>query len=151
MWEGMPSSLDFKHCFMCRLSIPISDSHSLCVHCLDEIHIPRKCSHCYNLKAFARKKRDLQLKVLMMEKVSVLRVPSPDHRPPSDTCLPQQLWQRFPFTCSTKRAFCQEGGKEMGSNLPLDKCQKVQLLDSADHTRTFHLSGLIWKKAPWYH
>lgn len=64
----MPGSPGFKHCLTCRSSIPVSDGHSQCVRCLGETHIPQKCSHCHNLKACTRKARDLQLKLLIMEK-----------------------------------------------------------------------------------
>lgn len=61
-------TLGFKRCLTCRLLIPVSDRHSQCVYCLDETHLPQRRSHCHNLKSQTRKARDLQLKLLLMEK-----------------------------------------------------------------------------------
>lgn len=66
--KGMPGCPGFKCCTVCRLSIPLSDRYSQCVKCLSEAHIPQKCLHSHNLKACTRKVRDLQLKLLLMEK-----------------------------------------------------------------------------------
>lgn len=88
--RGMAGSPGFKHSLSCTEAIPVSKSHSHCIHCLRECQVPQKCTFCLKLKSRARKNSQLKLRFLMME--SSLGLPQNNssqhtHRCPHDITL----------------------------------------------------------------
>ncbi|EMP32216.1 DENN domain-containing protein 1B [Chelonia mydas] len=91
----MPGSPGLKKCGSCNESVLRSDGHSLCVKCLGETHIPAKCVHCNSLKSRASCGRDLQLKMLLMEK---------SLQPPAETGMSKRFPSCFPARSELTRS-----------------------------------------------